>query len=161
MGPQVTRLRALTPYQEYRLAGLRRMAHLLDSAWYFGPGNVRFGLDPVLGLVPGLGDLVSPLFALAILVQARQLGIPKVVQLRMVLNVAVDALFGLLPVVGDLFDVAWKANDRNMELLDRHAYEVRNPAASDWLFVGAAVVVLAGLAILPPLFFVWLISRLF
>jgi hypothetical protein len=161
MGPQVTRLRALTPVQEHRLAGLRGIAQLLDSKWSFGPSNVRFGLDPILGLIPGLGDLVSPLFTLAILLQARQLGIPRLVQLRMVLNVAVDALFGLLPVVGDFFDLAWKANDMNMALLDAHAYEIRTPAAADWLVVGVAVIILAALGIMPALFVTWLIGRLF
>jgi hypothetical protein len=161
MGLEVRRLRALTPLQEHKLAGLRQIARLLDSAWSLGQGNVRVGLDPILGLIPGLGDLVSPLFAGAILLQARELGIPRLVQLHMVLNVAVDALFGLLPIVGDVFDVVWKANDRNMELLDAHAYEVRRPGAADWLFVGVAVIILAGLAIVPALFVAWLISRLF
>jgi len=140
---------------------LRNGARLLDSAFYIPKFNVRFGLDPILGLVPGLGDLVSPLFTLGILLQARQLGLPRVVQMRMILNVAIDALLGVVPVIGDLFDVAWKANERNMVLLDRHAYEVHRPAAGDWLFVGAAVLILAGLAILPALLLAWLIRGLF
>ena len=159
MGAQVKRLRPLTPYQEHRLAALRNGARLLDSA--FEIGGVRVGLDPIVGLIPGLGDLLSPLFTLGILFQARDLGIPKLVQLRMILNVAIDALLGVVPIIGDLFDVAWKANERNMALLDAHAYEVRGAAAGDWLFVGGAVVILALLAILPTLALAWIIRQLF
>ena len=137
---------------------LRNGARLLDSA--FEIGGVRVGLDPIVGLIPGIGDLLSPLFTLGILVQARELGLPRVVQLRMIVNVAVDALLGVVPVIGDLFDVAWKANERNMALLDAHAYELRRPAPGDWLFVVAAVLILAALAILPTLALAWLIRQL-
>jgi hypothetical protein len=68
---------------------------------------------------------VSPLFTVGIIWQARDLGIPRVVIMRMILNVAVDTLVGLVPILGDLFDFAWKSNNMNMALLDRHAYEER------------------------------------
>ena len=71
--------------------------------------------------MPGLGDLVSPLFTIGILWQARDLGIPRVVQLRMIFNVAIDSLVGAVPVLGDLFDFAWKSNNMNLALLERHA----------------------------------------
>lgn len=158
MGSQVRRLRPLTEAQAQRLSALRHGARLLDSAFVIPGLNVRIGLDPILGLIPGLGDLVSPIYTMAILAQARELGLPRVVQLRMILNVAIDALFGVFPVIGDLFDVAWKANDRNMALLERHAYEIARPAPGDWLFVGAAAVILAALAIVPPLLLAWLVS---
>ena len=70
---------------------------------------------------PGIGDLVSPLFAIGVLWQAHDLGIPRIVQLRMIFNVAIDALLGVLPFIGDLFDFVWKANDKNMVLLEHHA----------------------------------------
>jgi Sec-independent protein secretion pathway component TatC len=127
---------------------LRQGASLLDSVF------------TIPGLFPGLGDLVSPVYTLAILAQARELGLPRVVQLRMILNVAIDALFGIVPVLGDLFDVVWKANDRNMVLLEQHAYEVQRPAPGDWLFVGVAAVILTALAIIPPLILGWLITSL-
>ena len=158
MGAQVKRLRPLTAQQQQRLSVLRNGARLLDSA--FEIGGVRVGLDPIVGLVPGIGDLLSPLFTLGILLQARDLGLPRVVQLRMILNVAIDSLFGVVPVIGDLFDVAWKANERNMDLLEAHAYEVRRPASGDWLFVGGAVLILVALAMLPTLALAWLIRQL-
>jgi hypothetical protein len=148
----------LTEAQALRLSALRNGARLLDSVFTIPGLNVRFGLDPILGLIPGLGDLVSPLYTLAILAQARELGLPRVVQMRMILNVGVDALVGVVPILGDLFDVAWKANDRNMVLLERHAYEVHRPSPGDWLFVSAAALILAAMAILPMLVMWWLIK---
>jgi hypothetical protein len=153
-----TRHRALTAGQEQRLKALRSVSRLLDSAFLVPGTKYRIGLDPILGLVPGLGDLTSPLFAIALLWQSRDLGIPRVVQLRMIFNVAIDALVGLLPVAGDFFDFAWKANDRNIGLLERHAYEHRPPTLADWLFVTAAIVMLLVIASVPFLLAGWLIS---
>src|SRR5262245_61637362 len=115
---RVTRLRQLTARQQRTLEALRRVAQLLDSAVAVPGTSYRVGLDPILGLLPGLGDLVSPVFTIALLWQARQLAIPKVVQLRMLFNVAVDTLIGAVPFIGDLFDFAWKSNIRNMALLE-------------------------------------------
>jgi hypothetical protein len=160
VGPEVRRLRALTPSQARRLAVLRSGARLLDSAFVIPKVNVRFGLDPILGLLPGLGDLVSPVFTIAVILQARELGVPRVVLGRMVLNVALDAVIGVVPFVGDLFDVGWRANDRNLALLDQHAYEERPAAAGDWMVVGVAVLLLVLLAVLPALLLTWLIAWL-
>jgi hypothetical protein len=154
----VTRLRRLTPGQEQRLELFRRVARLLDSAAVVPGTSFRFGLDPVLGLIPGLGDLVSPVFTLAILWQARDLGVPRLVQLRMIFNVAIDAFTGLVPVIGDLFDFAWKANDLNMALLERHAYEEHRPSTGDWAFVAACVVMLIVIAAIPLLLFGWAVT---
>ena len=156
--PPVTRLRQLTPAQEKRLDVLRRVSGMLDSAMLVPGTNIRFGLDPILGLIPGLGDLVSPLFTIGILWQARDLSIPKVVQLRMIFNVAIDTLVGLVPVAGDLFDVAWKANDMNMALLERHAYEEHPASTRDWVFVSSMIALLVVLAVAPLLLLGWVTS---
>jgi hypothetical protein len=151
-------LRPLSGGQIQRLKALKHISRLLDSAFVLPGTDIRFGLDPLLGLVPGLGDLASPLFAIALLWQSRDLGIPRVVQLRMTFNVAIDALVGLLPIAGDIFDVAWKANDRNLALLERYAYEQRRPSAGDWLFVVGLIVLLVVIAAVPFLLTGWLIS---
>ena len=122
---------------------------MLDSAVPVPGTSFRFGLDPILGLVPGIGDLVSPVFTLGILWQARDLGVPRVVQLRMIFNVAIDVLIGIVPLIGDLFDFAWKSNDMNLTLLERHAYEEHRPSASDWMFVVVCVVLLVAIAAVP------------
>jgi hypothetical protein len=154
----VTRLRQLTPEQEQRFGLFRRVSHLLDSALKVPGTSIRFGLDPILGLIPGIGDLTSPLFTLGIIWLARDLGIPRVVQLRMIVNVAIDTLLGIVPVAGDLFDFAWKANDRNLALLDRHALEEHRPSAGDWAFVAVATVALGVIAVAPFLLLGWLLT---
>ena len=145
----MTRLRRLTPGQEQRVELLRRIARTLDSAVPLPGTSFRFGLDPILGLIPGVGDRVSPLFTLGILFQARDLGVPRVVQLRMIFNVAIDVLTGFVPLIGDLFDFAWKANNRNMALLERHVYEEHTPSSGDWVFVVACVLLLLVITAVP------------
>lgn len=155
---RVTRLRQLTPAQEQRLAGLRAVAQLLDSAFVVPGTSYRVGLDPLLGLIPGLGDLISPLFTIGMLVQARGLGVPKVVQARMLINVAIDTLVGVIPVVGDLFDFAWKSNEKNLALIELHAREERGGSAGDYAFVTLMVLLVAALAVLPFFILGWLFA---
>src|SRR5688572_497720 len=154
---RVTRLRQLTPAQTQRLQGLRGISRLLDSAFLVPGTNYRIGLDPILGLVPGIGDLVSPLFTIGILWQGRDLGLPRIIQLRMIFNVAIDTFAGAVPVIGDLFDFAWKANDKNLALLEEYAYEERPASAGDWFFVAGLTLVLLILAVVPLVFVGWLI----
>ena len=157
---RLTRLRQLTPAEEQRLAGLRRIADLLDNAFQVPGTSYRIGLDPIIGLFPVIGDLVSPLFTIGMLLQARQLGVPKVVQARMLINVATDTLVGTVPVGGDLFDFAWKSNDQNLSLLELHAREERRGSAGDYAFVALMVVLVLGLAVLPFALFAWLMSAI-
>ncbi len=161
MGTQgVTRLRRLTPGQASRLEALRKVARLLDSALPVPGTSARFGLDPILGLIPGLGDLVSPLFTLGVILQAREIGVPGVVLLRMIFNVAIDTIVGLVPIVGDLFDFAWKSNNMNLALLEQHAEEVRPGSRGDWTFVIVSIALLLIIAAVPFLLFGWLIGLL-
>jgi hypothetical protein len=146
---RVTRLRDLTPGQRQRLEALRRVSRLLDSAFQIPGTSFRFGLDPILGLVPGIGDLVSPIFTIGILWQAHHLGIPRVVLMRMIGNVAIDALVGAVPILGDAFDFAWKSNDMNMVLLEKHAVEETSASPGDWLFVATLSFIVLVLAALP------------
>ena len=157
---RVTRLRRLTPEQERRLAGLRRIADLLDNAFLVPGTSYRVGLDPIVGVLPVLGDLISPLFTIGMLLQARQLGVPKVVQTRMLINVAIDALVGSVPVLGDLFDFAWKANARNLELLELHAREERRGSRGDYAFVTLMIALVIGLAAIPFVVLAWLMSAI-
>ncbi|HVJ22320.1 MAG TPA: DUF4112 domain-containing protein [Burkholderiales bacterium] len=156
MKPPVTRIRQLTPRQVRGLEALRNVAQMLDSAFVVPGTSYRFGLDPILGLVPGLGDLVSPLFTIGILWQARELALPRIVQLRMIFNVAIDSLVGAVPLLGDLFDFAWKANKMNLALLERHAQEERPASAGDWLFVILMVALVVLVAVIPFVIIGWL-----
>ena len=135
------------------------MARLLDSALQVPGTSFRFGLDPILGLVPGIGDIVSPLFTLGIIWQARDLGLPRVVVLRMIINAALDTLIGLVPIAGDLFDFAWKSNIKNLALLEQHVYEERAPSTGDWAFVAVSMVVVLIIAAVPFLLVGWLLGQ--
>jgi Domain of unknown function (DUF4112) len=137
---------------------LRQIARLLDSAVPVPGTSFRFGLDPILGLVPGFGDIVSPLFTLGIIWQARDLGIPRVVIVRMIIYVAIDTLVGLVPILGDLFDFAWKSNNKNLALLEQHAFEERGPSAGDWSFVIMSIAAVLVIAAVPFLLLGWLLN---
>ena len=100
-----------------RIARLDALATLLDTAFILPGTNVRFGIDALLGLVPGIGDVITTAMGLYLVHEARQLGAPRYVIARMLGNVALDSVVGAVPLVGDVFDVMWRANRRNMRLL--------------------------------------------
>ena len=139
------------------LVALRKWAVLLDSAFQVPGTKLRFGLDPVVGLIPGAGDLVTGFFSVLILLHAVRLRIPRVVIARMVANTGLDLLAGAVPLLGDLFDAGYKANLRNMALLERHALPGVAPQRSDYVFVWICFAVLAVLAIVPIAIAWWII----
>ena len=100
-----------------RVARIDALATLLDTAFILPGTNIRFGLDALIGLVPGIGDVVTTAMSLYIVHEAHQLGAPGHVLARMVANVALDGFVGAVPLVGDAFDVAFRANRRNIALL--------------------------------------------
>jgi hypothetical protein len=101
------------------LARARTIARLLDSAVGVPGTGIRFGLDPLLGIVPGIGDLAGMALSGYLVVLGGRLGVPRTVLMRMLANVAIDTVGGTVPLIGDLFDVAWKSNMRNVALLER------------------------------------------
>ena len=126
-----------------RLPDLQRYAKILDKAFRIPGTNIRFGLDPIIGLVPVLGDLASPLFAALVVTEGARLGIPKIVLMRMVVNALVDAVVGAIPFVGMVGDVFVRANTKNMALLEKHAVPGGRPAArGDYWFVWVALALL-------------------
>jgi hypothetical protein len=141
------------------LDALRRWAVLLDSAFRIPGTRIRFGLDAMIGLIPGIGDISTPAFAGLLLLQAVRMRLPIVIQARMVLNAALDMLLGLVPILGDLVDVGWKANLRNLALLERHARPGVAPARGDYVFVWICLALLALIAITPVVLIVWLLSQ--
>jgi hypothetical protein len=103
--------------REERVARPDPLATLLDTAFILPGTNVRFGFDALIGLVPGIGDAITTAISLYIVHEARQLGAPGHLILRMLANVVVDGFVGAVPLVGDAFDVLWRANRRNVRLL--------------------------------------------
>jgi hypothetical protein len=138
---------------------LRRWAVLLDSQFRVPGTGIRFGLDAIIGLVPGLGDISTPAFAALLLLQSVRMRLPAVVLARIVLNAGIDMALGLVPIVGDLVDIGWKANLRNLALLERHARPGVPPARADYVFVGITVALLAAIAVAPLVLVAWLLSR--
>ena len=106
--------------REASLLRLEQLAHLMDSAFVIPGLNRRIGLDSVMGLVPVIGDVAGMLLSSYIVYEARRLGVPKWLLARMALNVAFDGVVGSVPLAGDIFDAAFKANRRNVRLLRRH-----------------------------------------
>lgn len=102
------------------LSRLRVLSRLLDSSLRIPGLGYRIGLDPLIGLIPGFGDAVMLVPSLYIVLEAYRLGAPRSAVVRMVLNVGVETLFGAVPFLGDLFDATFKANTRNLYLLERH-----------------------------------------
>lgn len=142
------------------LAALRRWARLFDSAFRLPGTGISFGLDPLIGLIPGLGDLMSPALTLLILWQGAAMRVPKIVLVRMVFNAILDAGVGAIPFVGDLFDFAWKANESNLRLLERHAAPGTRATSGDWLFVSLCLLIVVAAAFIPLIVIVWIGRRL-
>jgi hypothetical protein len=103
-----------------RIARLDALANLLDTAFFIPGTNIRFGFDAMIGLVPGIGDAITTAMSLYLVHEARQLGAPRRLIARMLANVALDGVVGAVPLLGDAFDVMWRANRRNMALLRDH-----------------------------------------
>ncbi len=103
-----------------KVSKLRRISRLLDNAIAIPGTKIRFGLDPILGLLPGGGDTITGGIAAYIVVEAARMGVPREVLAKMVGNILIDSFAGTIPVVGDLFDVGWKANVKNIKLLEKH-----------------------------------------
>jgi hypothetical protein len=127
------------------IESLDRLARLLDDFIRIPFLNVRIGLDPILGLVPWVGDTLSALFSLYLIGSSIQYRAPKVIIMRMAMNVAFDYLLGIIPFVGDASDFFVKSNRWNMNLLRRYAQERRRPGVSDYLFVTAVILSLLSL----------------
>jgi hypothetical protein len=108
-----------------RLARMRRIAWLLDNSIPL-PGGYRVGIDALIGLVPGIGDAIGALLSAYLLNEARTLGAPRSVLMRMTLNVLIEAVIGAVPFAGDVFDAAFKANMRNLALLERYQANPRS-----------------------------------
>ena len=125
---------------------IRQLAYLMDGA--IPIGSWSFGLDPLIGLIPGIGDLIGALISMVIVVRAVQAGVPRIAVARMVTNIAIDTLVGSIPVFGDAFDFAYKSNLKNLRIYEQSLHDRRAATARHWaffiaLFLGVGAVVAA------------------
>jgi hypothetical protein len=141
-----------------------RLGWLLDDLFRVPVLGWRFGLDALVGLIPGIGDTGTALASFYILASAVRHGVPKITLLRIGLNIGFDYVLGSQPLVGDVADVFWKSNQKNIALLRKRATvsaeEARAGRLSDWIFVGGIIAVLIALLIASIAVSVYLLSKL-
>jgi Domain of unknown function (DUF4112) len=138
----------------------RFLAELLDQRFTIPGTSIRIGLDPILGLIPGIGDGLANIAGSAILLIAAQYRLPKIVILRMGLNVALNAMIGTVPVFGDIFSIWFRSNVKNAQLLERYvSAEGQASTFGNWLFVSAVIIGIVLLLIGTFVATVWLIKQ--
>ena len=117
------------------------LAYLLDSSFTIPGTKMTMGLDPLLGLIPGIGDLISNAIGSTLLFLATKAGVPRIVILRMSVNIVLNMIIGAIPVLGDLFSIWFKSNVRNAQLLHRHCHPTtRRATYGDWLYVCGVII---------------------
>ncbi len=142
---------------------LETLAHALDGLFRIPGTDWRFGLDALVGMIPGVGDAATSVASFSILIAAVRYRVPKVVILRMALNLAIDYVVGSIPLLGDAFDFVWKANTKNLHLLRSRGRDVQLGASAntgDYVFVIGIVVVLVGLLVACAALAVWILAQL-
>ncbi|MGH7825061.1 MAG: DUF4112 domain-containing protein [Candidatus Binatia bacterium] len=151
--------------EERRVTRLDKLSRLLDTAFRIPGTDFRIGLDGILGLIPGVGDTLGAVLSSYIIVEAARLGLPKRILIRMIGNVAIESIAGAVPILGDIFDIAWKANIKNFALLRTHlaarSPKERSSRQITRLIVGAMILVviaLATISILVAAFFIRLLT---
>lgn len=149
------------PDRERLRAAADFLARILDRAIPIPGTNLSIGLDPLIGLLPGVGDTLASLLGSAILILAARLRVPKIVLFRMSLNMLLNGAIGAVPVVGDLFSVWFQSNARNAALLRRASASSPRPSTFwDWAFVLGVLLVSLTLILIAAMAMVWLIARL-
>lgn len=153
-----------SPFNSQKIKRLRRISQVLDNAIQIPGTKQRIGLDPILGLIPGGGDTITGALGAYIIIEAARMGIPRDIIWKMVGNILLDSVAGTVPVVGDLFDVAWKANVMNMALLESHLsvpQEEENSESNLLFLIGLTVlllVIVIGFAALTFFILRWLFN---
>jgi len=133
---------------------------LLDEAFVIPGTGIRFGLDGIIGLIPGLGDVLAGILSLLIPLAAWVRGVPYITLIRMLTNVSIGLLVGTIPFLGDAFDIFWKANRRNYRLLTRSIAEPHRHTWRDWAFLILLGFAVAIVFAIPIVLLVWLTARL-
>ena len=105
---------------EEKITRLRQLSENLDESFTIPGTNIKFGIDALIGLVPGGGDLIGGLFSLYLLRTAIKMKLPKSAIISIMFNIIIDTTIGIVPVIGDIFDIFWKSNKRNMRIIEKH-----------------------------------------
>ncbi len=149
------RPRLLDANGAFRDENLEMLSRLLDT-WFRVPGtNIRFGLDGIIGFVPGVGDFLAGAASCIIVLAAFFRGVPLVTVARMAANIGVEVVVGAVPVLGNLFDIGWRANRRNYALLERSLTHGRRDTWRDWLYMICIGLALMAFIMLPFVLLLW------
>ena len=139
----------------FRNENLDLLSRVLDT-WFAVPGtNIRFGLDGIIGFVPGIGDFLGGAASCIIVLAAYIRGVPLVTVARMAANIGIEVVVGALPILGNFFDIAWRANRRNYALLEQSLTHGRRDTTRDWLFMVLIGLVLMSFVMLPFFLLLW------
>jgi Domain of unknown function (DUF4112) len=160
-GPPGSRARAARWFSD---ENLDLYAHFLDDCFNIPGTRIRLGLDGLIGLVPGLGDILAGIASSVLIVAAWIRGVPYVTLVRMLVNLGIAVVIGAVPIFGDIFDIAWQPNRRNYRLIVRHLREPHRHTGKDYAFLlcllGAILALLLTPVIVLLLLFVWMVHRL-
>ena len=160
-GNELTRARPLEPEvvpRDVPDPWIEKLAYVMDRS--IPIGRWRIGLDGIIGLIPGLGDLIGALVSALIVAAGIQARLPRSAIARMVANVGIEAVVGVVPFLGDLFDMAWKANTKNVEIF-RQALKGERSRTRDSMFVVGIVVAILAIVAIPVIAIALLVNRLF
>jgi hypothetical protein len=133
------------------------IAALLDDMWRIPGTHVRFGLDALIGWIPGVGDAMAGVASCVIVFASWRRGAPKVTLVRMVANIALETAIGAIPVLGDVFHIVWKANRRNYRLLLREKEQPGSNTDRDWIFLGLILFMVVAAVAVPIGLLIWLL----
>jgi hypothetical protein len=133
------------------------IAAVLDDMWRIPGTKIRFGLDALIGWVPGIGDALAGIASCLIVFASWRRGVPRITLTRMVANILLESTIGAIPVVGDVFHIAWKANRRNYRLLLREREQPGSYIKRDWVFLAVILLMFVAAAGIPIAIFIWLL----
>ena len=136
------------------------LSHLLDDFIKVPGTPVRFGLDGIVGAIPGIGDLIGGIASCIIIIAAWVRGVSYPTVLRMVANVVIEVSIGSIPILGDMFDIAWKANRRNYALMTRHLQQPHKHTWKDWVFLLLLALCVAAIFLVPLIVLIWIAEQL-
>ncbi len=138
---------------------VEHLSWLLDESIPL-PGGYRIGLDGFLGLIPGVGDFIGGLLSSVLIYKANQIGVPRMVLMRMIINMLIDSTVGAIPILGDIFDFVWKANKRNANLLAEYQQQPRKTYRKSLLENSLFIAVLVIIMLLFISLVIWISSLL-
>jgi len=159
--PEILRPRSSRGSDLFSDQNLDYLSHILDDFLRIPGTNIRFGLDGIIGLIPGIGDVLGAMASWIIILAAWMRGVPNVTLARMLANVAIETIVGTVPILGDAFDIAWKANRRNFALLERSTTAPTKHKGRDWAFLLLLMLGMFALLAIPLAFLAWLAGKMF